>query len=92
MKIKYFFFLPKLTDTLKSIPRLRTAGLSLKDPKRNTQQSVAGTDQQILLKLQQKKKHAVKRVNARLQKGGEHFQHLLYSHTVYHILDIFEKN
>lgn len=90
MKIKYFF-LPKLTDTLKSIPRLRTAGLSLEDLKRNTQQSVAGTDQQILLELQ-KKIHTVKRVNARLQKGGKHFQHLLYLHIVYHILDNFEKN
>ena len=36
-------------------------------------------------------KYTVKRVNACLQRGGRHLQHLLLCQLVYHILDIFDK-
>jgi hypothetical protein len=61
---------------------------NLKDLKHNTKGAVAGTDQRTFIKVA---KDTVKWVNTSVQKGGDHFQHLLSSHMVCDLLNIFEK-
>jgi len=61
---------------------------NLIDPKHNTKDGVAGTDQQTFIKVA---KDTVKWVNTSVQKGGGHFQHLLSSHMVCDLLNVFEK-
>jgi hypothetical protein len=52
----------------------------LNDLKHNTKGTVADTDQQTFIKVAN---DAVKWVNTSVQKGRDHFQHLLSSHMVF---------